>query len=66
MVVEMRCCSRCGLAVESAQAFWFREELLCEQCCLIHRTRPARKTHWQYIQSITADYLRPTKNGERT
>lgn len=37
----------------------FESKILCEDCCIDLRTPKKRKTHWQYIKSIKAEYLVP-------
>jgi len=54
-------CSECEKLRVPAQVYGDRNKPLCEQCCLVIYSRPARKTHWQYIRSVKADYLQPAK-----
>jgi hypothetical protein len=50
-------CSRCERIVSPEKAYAWKTAALCEECCMDLRTVRTRKTHWQYIGSIKADYL---------
>ncbi len=54
-------CSQCRKELRTEEAINYNSKTLCEDCCLNACMPRVRKTHWQYIRSIKADYLRPAK-----
>ena len=54
-------CGTCGKLIEPENTFIHQSKFFCEECCIDIRTPHARKTHWQYLGSIKADYLIPGK-----
>jgi len=54
-------CGTCGKMIEPENTFIYRSKVFCEECCIDARTPRVRKTHWQYIGSIKADYLIPSR-----
>jgi hypothetical protein len=58
-------CSNCEKKISKGQEYHFNKKVLCENCFISLRTPLTRKTHWQYIGSIKAEYLIPSsKNVE--
>ena len=55
-------CSHCHKKIKKGQAYHCHIKVLCEDCYVDTYAPYARKTHWQYIGSIKADYLRGGKN----
>jgi len=51
-------CSTCHKKIKKEKEHYFHLNVFCEDCCIDLHTPYVRKTHWQYIGSITADYLR--------
>jgi len=51
-------CSNCHKKVKKGKEYHYHIKVLCEDCCIDMHTSPVRKTHWQYLGSIKADYLR--------
>jgi recombinational DNA repair protein (RecF pathway) len=51
-------CSNCHAPVDKGTDYLFKGKVLCEACCLRIRSPRMRKTHWQYIKSVKADYLK--------
>ena len=51
-------CSNCHKKVKKGKEYHYHINVLCEDCCIDMRTSHVRKTHWQYLGSIKADYLR--------
>jgi predicted amidophosphoribosyltransferase len=51
-------CSNCHKKIKKGEAFYYHISVLCEDCCIDMHTSHVRKTHWQYLGSIKADYLR--------
>jgi predicted amidophosphoribosyltransferase len=51
-------CSNCHKKVKKGEAYHYHLSVLCEDCCIDMHTPHVRKTHWQYLRSIKADYLR--------
>ena len=54
-------CTTCHKPLEPDNTYAYLSKALCEDCCMDARTPGVRKTHWQYIGSIKADYLIPEK-----
>ena len=54
-------CGACQKNIEPENTYIHKSKILCEECCIDARTPRARKTHWQYLGSIKADYLIPGK-----
>ena len=50
-------CSGCHIEIKFGQEHRHQSKVLWENCYMDIRITPARKTHWQYIGSIKADYL---------
>ena len=57
-----KCCNNCCKKIETAKEYHFNSKVLCEECRIDIRTPRVRKTHWQYLGSIKAEYLIPGKN----
>ena len=55
------CCTNCRKEIETGNAYHYHAQVLCERCCIDVRTPLVRKTHWQYLRSIKAEYLIPGK-----
>jgi hypothetical protein len=55
-------CAKCHHEVKTGKEYFYNSMFLCEECCIEIRTPLARKTHWQYIRSIKAEYLVPGKS----
>ena len=55
-------CNICHKKIPAEKAFDYDSKNLCEDCCMELRTPRVRKTHWQYLSSIKADYLIPGKH----
>jgi len=51
-------CSNYHKKVKKGKEYHYHIKVLCEDCCIDMHTSPVRKTHWQYLGSIKADYLR--------
>jgi hypothetical protein len=51
-------CSNCHQKIKIDKAYHHHLNVLCEDCCIDILTPRVRKTHWQYLGSIKADYLR--------
>ena len=51
-------CSNCQKKINKGRAYHCHSNDLCEDCFIDTYTPYARKTHWQYLGSIKADYLR--------
>ena len=52
-------CGSCHKPLEPEDAHVHQAKILCEECCIDARSTRARKTHWQYLGSIKAEYLIP-------
>ena len=57
-------CVRCQARISAGEAYIYRMERLCEECCIDARSPRVRKTHWQYIRSIKGEYLVPPSADE--
>jgi hypothetical protein len=51
-------CSNCHKTIKKGEAYHYHISVLCEDCLIDTYTPYVRKTHWQYLGSIKADYLR--------
>jgi predicted amidophosphoribosyltransferase len=51
-------CSSCHKKIKKEKAHHYHINVLCEDCCFDMHISKVRKTHWQYLGSIKADYLR--------
>jgi len=54
-------CSNCHKKIKKQEAYHYHSNALCEDCVIDTYTPYVRKTHWQYLGSIKADYLRGGK-----
>ncbi len=52
-------CGKCLKEIETGEEYNHRSKILCEDCCMDMRMTRDRKTHWLYLRSIKAEYLRP-------
>jgi predicted amidophosphoribosyltransferase len=59
-------CGTCGKTIEPEKTFIHRSKVFCEECCIDVLSSRTRKTHWQYLSSIKADYLIPGKKPQST
>lgn len=55
-------CGICHSHIPAGKEYKHGCKVLCENCCINMRTPRVRKTHWQYLGSIKAEYLIPGKN----
>lgn len=55
-------CSNCRKTIDIEKEYHYNMKVLCEDCCIDIRTPRVRKTHWQYLGSIKANYLIPAKS----
>jgi len=56
-------CSICHTGIKEGGEYSHNSKVLCEDCCINVRTSRVRKTHWQYVGSIKAEYLIPRKKA---
>jgi predicted amidophosphoribosyltransferase len=56
-------CANCGRQLSLEERFPFQGRVFCEACCIDLRFTRGRKTHWQYLGSIKADYLIPARKA---
>ena len=54
-------CNKCHTEIKAGEEYQHHGKALCEACYLVIRNTRTRKTHWQYLKSIKADYLIPPK-----
>lgn len=62
----IRKCSRCRIDITPEELYEYRSRVYCENCCLDILNPKVRKTHWQYLQSISTDYLLSDPGQKRT
>lgn len=58
-------CAICLEEIETGKAYPHQSRVLCEACCIDIRTPLVRKSHWQYLVSIKADYLIPASKRSK-
>ncbi len=54
-------CGKCLREISEKERYEHQSENLCEDCYMDARATRSRKTHWQYIRSVKAEYLRPAR-----
>ena len=54
-------CSKCKTKIQVGKEYSDHSKILCEDCYVDVRMPRVRKTHWQYLGSIKAEYLRSGK-----
>jgi hypothetical protein len=54
-------CNLCNSDIQEGEEYLHHGIVLCEGCFIDKSMTPKRKTHWQYLQSIQTEYLRPGK-----
>jgi len=52
-------CSKCKKEIQFGKGYNFNSKIFCEDCHIDIRMPRARKTHWQYLNSIKTEYLIP-------
>ena len=60
---DISVCEVCQKTIEPDEAYAHDSTILYEDCCIEARIPRVRKTHWQYLGSIKADYLIPGRKA---